>query len=104
MREVVAAAAAAAAAALLAVAAAATAEALAAREAYAVGGWAVARWVTEVQRVESTEAVALLAALAVHVVETLAETWAEWVATARYRRGRGSLRSPSRSSCRGLRR
>ena len=104
MRAVAAAAAAATAAALLAVAAAATAGALAAWEAYAVGGWEAAWWVTGAQKVDSMGAVALLAAVAVHAVETWAETRAEWEAMARHRRGRGSLRSPSRSSCRGLRR
>lgn len=69
-----------------------------------MGGWAAARWVTEARKVESTEAVAPLAALAVRAVEALAETRAEWEAAARHRRGRGSLRSPSCSSCRGLRR
>ena len=99
-----AAAAAATAAALLAGAVAATAGALAAWEAYAAGGWEAAWWVTGAQKVDSTGAGAPLAAVAVHAVETWAETRAEWEARARHRRGRGILRSPSRSSCRGLRR
>ena len=87
-----AAAAAATAAALPAVAAAATAGALAAWEAYAVGGWEAAGWVTGAQKVDSAGGVAPLAAVAVHAVETWAETRAEWEAMARHRRGRGSLR------------
>jgi len=59
-----------------------------------VGGWAAARWVTEAQKVESTEAVAPLAALAVHAEAELVETRAGREAAARDRRGRGSLRSP----------
>ena len=47
-----------------------------------MGGWAAARWVTEARKVESTEAVAPLAALAVRAVEALAETRAEWEAAA----------------------
>ena len=101
-RAVAAAAAASAAAALLAAAAAATAAALAASEAEAAGGWAVAGRVKEAWKVEATEAVAPLAALAAGAVETLAETRVGREAAVRNHRGRGSLRISSCSLCKGL--